>query len=69
MTTLAYSRALPTLLILLLLAIVASTPLHAVASADSGDAYLTLADILEDDAARERLIRELRELSAPAAAE
>ena len=69
MTTLAYSRALPTLLILLLLAIVASTPLYAAASADSGDAYLTLADILEDDAARERLIRELRELSAPAAAE
>lgn len=59
-------RALSALLILLLATLIVAPPAIAAAEAAPGDpgTYGALADILEDDVARARLIRELRQVSA-----
>lgn len=71
MTNLTFLRAIPALLLFLLMTTMLSTAVFAQESAEgaqssdgeSAASYASLADILEDDDARERLVNELRELS------
>lgn len=62
MTRLPVVSILPSLAILLLMVLLSPPPAHA--SSEETATYASLADLLEDEAARERLIEKLRELSA-----
>lgn len=65
MINLKFLRAIPALMLLFLLTVMSSTSVFAqeATAENSAAGYASLADILENDEARDRLVNELRELS------